>query len=118
MCSVAGDSSDLKVCKPCCFFLWFDANKPLWAFKLLIAQISISFIRSQMQGTVSKQQLRESLSSASPAFTSLPENNLMNVIKVRKLQLQYKGVCLLISLFLEGEKKKRNLNLALGLFFE
>ncbi|EOB07676.1 Uncharacterized protein C10orf6-like protein, partial [Anas platyrhynchos] len=38
-------------------------------------------ILSQMQGTVNKQQPRESLSSASPAFTSLPENNLMNVIK-------------------------------------
>eukprot|EP00075_Anas_platyrhynchos_P009282 XP_021135141.2 SMC5-SMC6 complex localization factor protein 2 isoform X2 [Anas platyrhynchos] len=38
-------------------------------------------ILSQMQGTVNKQQPRESLSSASPAFASLPENNLMNVIK-------------------------------------
>lgn len=107
MCSVAGDSSDLKVFKPCCFFLRFDANKPLWAFKLLIAQISISFIRSQMQGTVSKRQPRGSLSSASPAFTSLPENNLINVIKVRKLQLLCKGVCLLILFFCVLAKKKK-----------
>ncbi|NXI65759.1 SLF2 protein, partial [Anseranas semipalmata] len=38
-------------------------------------------ILSQMQGTVSKQQPREYLTSASPAFSSLPENNLINVIK-------------------------------------
>lgn len=50
-----------------------------------IAQISVSFIRSQMQETVSKQQPREDLTSANPAFFSLPENNLINVIKVRKL---------------------------------
>uniref|UniRef100_A0A8B9I4I5 SMC5-SMC6 complex localization factor 2 n=1 Tax=Anser brachyrhynchus TaxID=132585 RepID=A0A8B9I4I5_9AVES len=38
-------------------------------------------VLSQMQGTVSKRQPRGSLSSGSPAFTSLPENNLINVIK-------------------------------------
>lgn len=40
-----------------------------------------------MQETVSKQQPKGDLTSASPAFSSLPENNLINVIKVRKLQL-------------------------------
>lgn len=54
-----------------------------------------------MQGTVNKQQPRESLSSASPAFTSLPENNLMNVIKVRKLQLLCKSF---FVYFFEGKK--------------
>ncbi|XP_059676954.1 SMC5-SMC6 complex localization factor protein 2 [Gavia stellata] len=38
-------------------------------------------ILSQMQETVSKQQTRGDLISASPAFSSLPENNLINVIK-------------------------------------
>ncbi|XP_035185388.1 SMC5-SMC6 complex localization factor protein 2 isoform X2 [Oxyura jamaicensis] len=38
-------------------------------------------ILSQMQGTVNKEQPKGSLSSACPAFTSLPENNLINVIK-------------------------------------
>ncbi|NXK09558.1 SLF2 protein, partial [Herpetotheres cachinnans] len=38
-------------------------------------------ILSQMQETVSKQQPRGDLTSASPAFSSLPENNLINVIK-------------------------------------
>ncbi|NXY75286.1 SLF2 protein, partial [Glareola pratincola] len=36
---------------------------------------------NKMQETVSKQQLRGDLTSASPAFSSLPENNLINVIK-------------------------------------
>ncbi|XP_029886082.1 SMC5-SMC6 complex localization factor protein 2 isoform X2 [Aquila chrysaetos chrysaetos] len=38
-------------------------------------------ILSQMQETVSKHQPREDLTSANPAFFSLPENNLINVIK-------------------------------------
>ncbi|NXW00797.1 SLF2 protein, partial [Fregetta grallaria] len=38
-------------------------------------------ILSQMQKTMSKQQPRGDLTSASPAFSSLPENNLINVIK-------------------------------------
>ncbi|NXA27550.1 SLF2 protein, partial [Ibidorhyncha struthersii] len=38
-------------------------------------------ILSQMQATVSKQQPRGDLISASSAFSSLPENNLINVIK-------------------------------------
>ncbi|NWX46530.1 SLF2 protein, partial [Steatornis caripensis] len=38
-------------------------------------------ILSQMQETVSKQQPRGDLTSVSPAFSSLPENNLINVIK-------------------------------------
>ncbi|NXL56072.1 SLF2 protein, partial [Chordeiles acutipennis] len=38
-------------------------------------------ILSQMQETVSKQQPRGDLTSASPAFSILPENNLINVIK-------------------------------------
>ncbi|KAM6347834.1 SMC5-SMC6 complex localization factor protein 2 isoform 4-T4 [Alca torda] len=38
-------------------------------------------ILSKMQETVSKQQPRGDLTSASPAFSSLPENNLINVIK-------------------------------------
>ncbi|NXT43378.1 SLF2 protein, partial [Pelecanoides urinatrix] len=38
-------------------------------------------ILNQMQETVSKQQPRGELTSASPAFFSLPENNLINVIK-------------------------------------
>ncbi|XP_040531112.1 SMC5-SMC6 complex localization factor protein 2 isoform X1 [Gallus gallus] len=38
-------------------------------------------ILSQMQGTVSKEQLGGFTNSASPAFSSLPESNLMNVIK-------------------------------------
>ncbi|XP_035749548.1 SMC5-SMC6 complex localization factor protein 2 isoform X2 [Egretta garzetta] len=38
-------------------------------------------ILNQMQETVSKQQPRGDLTSASPAFSSLPENNLINVIK-------------------------------------
>ncbi|NXW41660.1 SLF2 protein, partial [Nyctiprogne leucopyga] len=38
-------------------------------------------ILSQIQETVSKQQPRGDLTSASPAFSSLPENNLINVIK-------------------------------------
>ncbi|NXC66353.1 SLF2 protein, partial [Anhinga anhinga] len=38
-------------------------------------------ILSQMQETVSKQQPRGDATSASPAFSSLPENNLINVIK-------------------------------------
>ncbi|XP_075279726.1 SMC5-SMC6 complex localization factor protein 2 isoform X1 [Opisthocomus hoazin] len=38
-------------------------------------------ILSQMQETVSKQQSRGDLTSTSPAFSSLPENNLINVIK-------------------------------------
>ncbi|KAF1664719.1 SMC5-SMC6 complex localization factor protein 2, partial [Aptenodytes patagonicus] len=38
-------------------------------------------ILSQMQETVSKQQPRGDLTSASPAFSSVPENNLINVIK-------------------------------------
>ncbi|KFR16217.1 Protein FAM178A, partial [Opisthocomus hoazin] len=36
-------------------------------------------ILSQMQETVSKQQSRGDLTSTSPAFSSLPENNLINV---------------------------------------
>ncbi|XP_071604532.1 SMC5-SMC6 complex localization factor protein 2 [Heliangelus exortis] len=38
-------------------------------------------ILSQMQETVIKQQPREDLTSACTAFSSLPENNLINVIK-------------------------------------
>ncbi|NWS56524.1 SLF2 protein, partial [Chunga burmeisteri] len=38
-------------------------------------------ILSRMQETVSKQQAKGDLTSASPAFSSLPENNLVNVIK-------------------------------------
>ncbi|XP_040461575.1 SMC5-SMC6 complex localization factor protein 2 isoform X4 [Falco naumanni] len=38
-------------------------------------------ILSQMQETVGKQQPRGDLTSAGPAFSSLPENNLINVIK-------------------------------------
>ncbi|OXB82404.1 UNVERIFIED_CONTAM: hypothetical protein H355_009329, partial [Colinus virginianus] len=38
-------------------------------------------ILSQMQGTVSKEQPGGFTNSASPAFSSLPESNLMNVIK-------------------------------------
>ncbi|XP_074731270.1 SMC5-SMC6 complex localization factor protein 2 isoform X2 [Strix uralensis] len=38
-------------------------------------------ILSQMQETMSKQQPRGDLTSTSPAFSSLPENNLINVIK-------------------------------------
>ncbi|NWX01967.1 SLF2 protein, partial [Caloenas nicobarica] len=38
-------------------------------------------ILSQMQETVSEQQPSGDLTSASPAFSSLPENNLINVIK-------------------------------------
>nr|XP_009939905.1 PREDICTED: protein FAM178A [Opisthocomus hoazin] len=38
-------------------------------------------ILSQMQETVSKQQSRGDLTSTSPAFSSLPENNLINVVK-------------------------------------
>ncbi|NXK54631.1 SLF2 protein, partial [Chauna torquata] len=38
-------------------------------------------ILSQMQGTVSKQQPRGCITSARPAFSSLPESNLINVIK-------------------------------------
>ncbi|KAK4821191.1 hypothetical protein QYF61_014678 [Mycteria americana] len=38
-------------------------------------------ILNQMQETVSKQQPKGDLTSASPAFSSLPENNLINVIK-------------------------------------
>ncbi|KAM9548820.1 SMC5-SMC6 complex localization factor protein 2 isoform 2-T2 [Guaruba guarouba] len=38
-------------------------------------------ILSQMQETVSKHQPGGGLTSASPAFSSLPENNLINVIK-------------------------------------
>ncbi|KAM6091202.1 SMC5-SMC6 complex localization factor protein 2 isoform 2-T2 [Theristicus caerulescens] len=38
-------------------------------------------ILSQVQETVSKQQASGDLTSASPAFSSLPENNLINVIK-------------------------------------
>uniref|UniRef100_A0A669PT21 SMC5-SMC6 complex localization factor 2 n=2 Tax=Phasianus colchicus TaxID=9054 RepID=A0A669PT21_PHACC len=38
-------------------------------------------ILSQMQGTVSKEQPGGFANSASPAFSSLPESNLMNVIK-------------------------------------
>ncbi|NWX24488.1 SLF2 protein, partial [Aegotheles bennettii] len=38
-------------------------------------------ILSQMQDTVSKQQPREELTSATPAFSSIPVNNLINVIK-------------------------------------
>lgn len=44
-----------------------------------------------MQETVSEQQPSGDLTSASPAFSSLPENNLINVIKVRKLQLVWEG---------------------------
>ncbi|NWU95832.1 SLF2 protein, partial [Upupa epops] len=38
-------------------------------------------ILSQMQETAREQQPRGDLTSASPAFSSLPENNLINVIK-------------------------------------
>ncbi|NWW53359.1 SLF2 protein, partial [Pedionomus torquatus] len=38
-------------------------------------------ILSEMQETVSKQQPRGDLTCARPAFSSLPENNLINVIK-------------------------------------
>ncbi|OXB67318.1 hypothetical protein ASZ78_010876 [Callipepla squamata] len=38
-------------------------------------------ILNQMQGTVSKEQPGGFTNSASPAFSSLPESNLMNVIK-------------------------------------
>ncbi|KFQ65890.1 Protein FAM178A, partial [Pelecanus crispus] len=38
-------------------------------------------ILSQMQETLSKQQPKGDLTSATPAFSSLPENNLVNVIK-------------------------------------
>ncbi|XP_074015029.1 SMC5-SMC6 complex localization factor protein 2 [Numenius arquata] len=38
-------------------------------------------ILSEMEETVSKQQPRGDLTCASPAFSSLPENNLINVIK-------------------------------------
>ncbi|XP_009998465.1 PREDICTED: protein FAM178A [Chaetura pelagica] len=38
-------------------------------------------ILSQMQETVSKQQPREDLTPAGPAFSSVPENNLINVVK-------------------------------------
>ncbi|XP_009983510.1 PREDICTED: protein FAM178A, partial [Tauraco erythrolophus] len=38
-------------------------------------------ILSQIQETVSQQQPRGDLTSASPTFSSLPENNLINVIK-------------------------------------
>ncbi|OPJ84278.1 protein FAM178A [Patagioenas fasciata monilis] len=38
-------------------------------------------ILSQMQETVSEQQPNGDLTSAGPAFSSLPENNLINVIK-------------------------------------
>lgn len=79
------------------FFLQFGADKALWAFKLLTAQISVSFIRSQMQGTVSKEQLGGFTNSASPAFSSLPESNLMNVIKVRKPHLVCTGFFILAS---------------------
>ncbi|XP_025925470.1 SMC5-SMC6 complex localization factor protein 2 isoform X1 [Apteryx rowi] len=43
--------------------------------------IFISFIRSYMQETMGKKQLRGDLITASPAFSTLPETNLINMIK-------------------------------------
>lgn len=65
-----------------------------------IAQISVSFIRSQMQETVSEQQPNGDQTSASPAFSSLPENNLINVIKVRELQLVWELCVFIIIIYL------------------
>ncbi|XP_010147563.1 PREDICTED: protein FAM178A, partial [Eurypyga helias] len=50
-------------------------------FQHLQPNFNESDILSQMQETVSKQQPRGDLTSASPAFSSLPEDNLINVVK-------------------------------------
>lgn len=69
------------------FSLQFDVNKPFWAFELFIFRLDcVSSNRSQVQETVSQQQPREDVAFASPAFPNLLKNNLINVIKVRKLQ--------------------------------
>lgn len=90
------------------FFLQFDVDKALWSFELLIAPISVSFNRSQRQGTVSKEQPGGFADSASPAFFCLPESNLMNVIKVRKPYLVHTG-------FFICKQKPWYLNLALSM---
>lgn len=75
------------------FFLQLDVNKPLWAFKLLIFCLNcVSSIRSQVQETANQQQPRGEVACASPAFPNLLKNNLINVIKVRKLQ-DFCGLC-------------------------
>ncbi|NXI93558.1 SLF2 protein, partial [Psophia crepitans] len=65
-------------------------------------------ILSQMQETVSKQQPREDLTSASPAFSSLPENNLINVIK-------FLGFCLTV---IQGGYTDQEILLLLLLLFK
>lgn len=69
------------------FFLQFYVNKALWAFELFIfCSDCVSSIRSQAQETVSQQQPRGDVATASLVFPYLLEYNLINVIKVRKLQ--------------------------------
>ncbi|KFQ08919.1 Protein FAM178A, partial [Leptosomus discolor] len=57
------------------------AFRSLFPLQHLQPGFNESDILSQMQETVSKQQPRRNLTSASPAFSSLPENNLINVVK-------------------------------------
>ncbi|NXI55803.1 SLF2 protein, partial [Chloroceryle aenea] len=57
------------------------AFRSLFPLQHLQPDFNEADILSQMQETVNKQQSREDLTSFSPAFASLPENNLINVIK-------------------------------------
>ncbi|NWW87555.1 SLF2 protein, partial [Rhynochetos jubatus] len=57
------------------------AFRSLFPLQHLQPNFNESDILSQMQETVSKQQTRGDLASASPAFSSLPEDNLINVVK-------------------------------------
>ncbi|NWS73320.1 SLF2 protein, partial [Crotophaga sulcirostris] len=57
------------------------AFRSLFPLQHLQPNFNESDILSKMQETVSKQQPRGNLTSASPAFSNLPENNLINVIK-------------------------------------
>lgn len=99
------------------FFLQFDVIMPSWAFEFFIfCSDCVSFVRSQVQETVSQQQPRGDVAFASPVSPSLLENNLINVIKVRKLQ----GFCGLgfffcVYFLLGGEDRVCNLVLSMCL---
>ncbi|XP_026707311.1 SMC5-SMC6 complex localization factor protein 2 [Athene cunicularia] len=57
------------------------AFRSLFPLQHLQPNFKESDILNQMQETMSKQQPRGDLASTSPVFSSLPENNLINVIK-------------------------------------
>lgn len=96
------------------FFLQFDINKPLWAFEFFtFCSDCVSSIRSQVQETVSQQWPRGDV--ARPAFPSLLENNLINVIKVRKL-LDFCGLGFFFCVFVFSfGMEERVCNLVLSL---